>query len=130
MMSTHPSLRILYISSSLSALQPPRAAQGTPLESGRASRGICQIPEIWRNFRSLLWTILSRGVGTTLCTCIINCLYIYEFTGDVARPYVGQDMLTLSGTPDVTPFGEFIISPIRYILITGFVSLVNIFKNK
>ena len=30
-------------------------------------------------------------------------------------PNVGQEMLTLSGTPDLTPFREFIISPIRYI---------------
>ena len=28
-----------------------------------------------------------------------------------------QDMLTLSGTPDFTPFGEFMISPIHYILL-------------
>ena len=27
---------------------------------------------------------------------------------------MGQKMLTLSGTPDFTPFGEFMISPIRY----------------
>ena len=30
---------------------------------------------------------------------------------------VGQDMITLSGTPDLTPFGEFMISPINYIYI-------------
>ena len=30
-------------------------------------------------------------------------------------PHVGQEMLTLSGTPDFTPFGQFMISPIRYI---------------
>ena len=32
-------------------------------------------------------------------------------------PHVGQEMLTLSGTPDFTPFGEFMISPIHYICI-------------
>ena len=29
-------------------------------------------------------------------------------------PHVGQEMLTLSGTPDFTPFGEFMMSPIHY----------------
>ena len=29
--------------------------------------------------------------------------------------HVGQEMLTLSGTPDFNPFGEFMISPIHYI---------------
>ena len=28
---------------------------------------------------------------------------------------VGQGMLTLSGTPDFIPFGEFMILPIHYI---------------
>ena len=28
-----------------------------------------------------------------------------------------QEMLTISGPPDSTPFGEFMISPIRYIYI-------------
>ena len=32
-------------------------------------------------------------------------------------PDVGQEMLTLSGTPDCTPFGEFMILPIHYIYI-------------
>ena len=32
--------------------------------------------------------------------------------------YVGQEMLTLYGTPDFTPFVEFTISPIHYIYIT------------
>ena len=32
-------------------------------------------------------------------------------------PHVGQEMLTLSGIPDFTPFGEFMISPIRYTCI-------------
>ena len=44
---------------------------------------------------------------------------------------MGQEMLTISGTPDFTPFGEFMISPlwefmispIHYIYITEFVSL-------
>ena len=31
--------------------------------------------------------------------------------------HVGQEMLTLSGTPDFTPFGEFMIVLIRYIYI-------------
>ena len=31
---------------------------------------------------------------------------------------MGQEMLTLSGTPAFTPFGEFIISHIHYINIT------------
>ena len=35
---------------------------------------------------------------------------------------VGQEILTLSGAPDFTPFGEFMISPIHYIYITEFVS--------
>ena len=30
-------------------------------------------------------------------------------------PHVGQEMLTHSGTPDCTPYGMFIISPIHYI---------------
>ena len=30
-------------------------------------------------------------------------------------PHVGQEMLTLSGTSDLTPFREFMISPIHYI---------------
>ena len=34
---------------------------------------------------------------------------------------MGQEMLTLSGTPDLTPFGEFMISPIHYIHINEFV---------
>ena len=29
-------------------------------------------------------------------------------------PHVGQETLTLSGTPDFTNFGEFMISPIHY----------------
>ena len=29
-------------------------------------------------------------------------------------PHVGQELLTLSGTPDFTPFGEFMILLIRY----------------
>ena len=35
---------------------------------------------------------------------------------------MGQEILTLSGTPDFTPFGEFMMSPIHYIYITEFVS--------
>ena len=35
---------------------------------------------------------------------------------------MGQEMLTLSGTPDLTRFWEFMISPIHYIYITEFVS--------
>ena len=31
-------------------------------------------------------------------------------------PHVGQEMLTLSETPDFTPFGKFMISPIRFII--------------
>ena len=33
-------------------------------------------------------------------------------------PHVGQEMRTLSGTPDFTPFGEFMNSPSHYIYIT------------
>ena len=29
-------------------------------------------------------------------------------------PHVGQDILTISGTPDFSSFGEFLISPIQY----------------
>ena len=32
-------------------------------------------------------------------------------------PNVGPEMPTLSGTPDFTPFGEFMISPIHYKLV-------------
>ena len=32
-------------------------------------------------------------------------------------PHVGQEMITLSGTPDFTPFGEFMILLIGYIYI-------------
>ena len=41
-------------------------------------------------------------------------------------PHVGQEMLTISGTPDFTPFGEFMILLIRYtytLCITELVSL-------
>ena len=31
--------------------------------------------------------------------------------------HVGQEMPNLSGTPDLIPFGEFMISPIHYILL-------------
>ena len=45
--------------------------------------------------------------------------------------HVGQEILTLSGTPDnFTPFGELIISPIHYIYITEFVSLRNMLTNE
>ena len=36
-------------------------------------------------------------------------------------------MLTPSGTPDFTPLGKFMISPIHYIYITEFVSLRTMF---
>ena len=36
-------------------------------------------------------------------------------------------MLTPSGTPDFTPFGEFMISPIHYIYITECVSIMTTF---
>ena len=39
----------------------------------------------------------------------------------------GQEMLTLSGLPDNTPFGEFMISPIHHIFISEFVSLGTMF---
>ena len=45
-------------------------------------------------------------------------------------PYVGQEMLTLPGTPDFTPFGEFMISLIHYIYtlyINELVSFVGLF---
>ena len=35
----------------------------------------------------------------------------------VTVPHVGQEMLTLSGTTDFTPLGEFMISPNRYTCI-------------
>ena len=38
-------------------------------------------------------------------------------------PHVGQEMLTVSGTPEFTSFGEFMISPIHYTYIREFVSL-------
>ena len=41
--------------------------------------------------------------------------------------HVGQEMLTLSGTPDLTPFWELVILPIHYMFITECVSLVNMF---
>ena len=46
----------------------------------------------------------------------------YEWSPVILRkswrvPHVGQEMLILSGTPDFTPFGEFMISPIHYIYI-------------
>ena len=40
-------------------------------------------------------------------------------------PHVGQEILTLSGTPDFTPFGEFMILLISYtytLCITEFVT--------
>ena len=43
---------------------------------------------------------------------------------------MGQEMLTLSGTPDLTPSGEFMISPIHnnYILLnwSGLMILVGL----
>ena len=41
----------------------------------------------------------------------------------VTGAHVGQEMLTLSGTPDFTPIAVFMISPIHYIHITECVSL-------
>ena len=38
--------------------------------------------------------------------------------------YMWAEMLTLSRTHDFTPIGEFMISPIHYIFITEFVSLI------
>ena len=44
--------------------------------------------------------------------------------------YVGQEMLILSGIPDVTPFGEFMILLIHYIYITTeFVSIRTMFTD-
>ena len=43
--------------------------------------------------------------------------------------HVGQDMLTLSWTPDFTSFGEFMISPIHYIYIAEFVSSWTMFTD-
>ena len=40
-------------------------------------------------------------------------------------PHVGQDMLTLSWTPDVPPFGEFMISPIHYLSVLGLCLRIN-----
>ena len=48
-------------------------------------------------------------------------------------PHVGQEILTLSGTPDFTPFGEFMILLIRYtytLCITEFVSLRTMFTDE
>ena len=42
-------------------------------------------------------------------------------------PHVGQEMLTLSGTPDFTPFGEFMISPIHYIYILLNLSVLKLY---
>ena len=42
---------------------------------------------------------------------------------------MGQAMLTLSGTPDFSPFGEFMISPIHHIYITEFVSFNSMFTD-
>ena len=42
---------------------------------------------------------------------------------------MGQEMLTLSGTHDFTPFWEFMISPIHYIYITEFVSFRTMFAD-
>ena len=47
-------------------------------------------------------------------------------------PHVGQEMLTLSGTPDFTPLGKFIILLIHYtykLCITEFVSLRTMFTD-
>ena len=40
-----------------------------------------------------------------------------------------QEILTLFGTPDFTPFGEFMISPIHYIHINEFVSLMTMYTD-
>ena len=45
-------------------------------------------------------------------------------------PHVGQEMLTLSRTPDFTPFGQFRLSPIHYIYITEFVSFRTMFMDE
>ena len=44
-------------------------------------------------------------------------------------PHMGQKVLTLFGTPDFTPFGEFIIAPIHYICTTEFVCLRTMFMD-
>ena len=41
----------------------------------------------------------------------------------------GQEMFTLSGTPDFIPFGKFMISPIHFIYITEFVSFRTMFSD-
>ena len=55
-----------------------------------------------------------------LMVCSLNVTYDWfpVILGKLWRvPHVGQEILTLSGTPDITPFGEFMILPIRYIYI-------------
>ena len=43
--------------------------------------------------------------------------------------YVRQDTHTLSGTPDLTYFGEFMTSPIHYIYFTECVNLETTFMD-
>ena len=42
---------------------------------------------------------------------------------------MGQEMITLSGAPDFTHFGELIFSPIHYIYITEFVNFWTMFTD-
>ena len=47
-----------------------------------------------------------------------SCIAIFIIQHPVGMKFVGQKMLTLYGTPDFTPFGEFMTSPIHYKYIT------------
>ena len=71
------------------------------------------------NFRLLFWNtmVVIQTVFTNLTLLCHICWTVYSPTvtydwfiwGKSWRvPHVGQEMLTLSGTPDFTPFGEFI----------------------
>ena len=73
----------------------------------------------------------------TNCVLLVADLFLYSLAYCAfvlqlirhARPHMGQEMLTLSGTHDFTPLGEFMISPIHYIYITEFVSLMTMFTD-
>ena len=57
-----------------------------------------------------------------MCWMVYSLTVTYDWFLVICRkswrvPHVGQEMLTLSGTHDFTPFGEFMISPILYIYI-------------
>ena len=64
------------------------------------------------NFRLRFWN--SMVVIQTMFTTVTYDWFPVILGESRRVPHVGQEMLTLSGTPAFTPFREFTISPIHY----------------